>query len=443
MKQRNQFSAAAHTESYYAATAIGMRNYERLAAAERCDVCVIGGGFTGLSTALNLSEKGYDTVLPEANRVGWGASGRNGGQVGSGMTWSQKEMEEEFGNEIAGLFWELCEQAKHEVLYRIDRHRVPCDFKQGVLSAALTRDAVKDFREDARYLQEHYDHHSVRFVDRNEMQEMLGTRRYLAGILDESSGHMHPLNYAIGLAGAAAEAGTRIYESTRVSHYRRDGERYRITCEAGPEVAADYVVLAGNAYLGRVSPRLDGLIMPISSYIVATEPLDEHVVHRLNRDDVAVFDSRFCLDYYRMSADRRLLFGGAERYVPTETNNIERLVRPRILLVYPELKDIAIDYAWGGKLAVTKSRLPSVGCMDGNVYYAQGFSGHGVALTNIVGKVLAEAVSGTAEHFDAFAGIPHNAFPGGRYLRWPIYVVAMAYFAMYDRWAVWKERSKA
>ena len=409
-----------------------MRDYPPLAGSESCDVCVIGGGYTGLSTALNLVERGFDSVVLEANKVGWGASGRNGGQVGSGLNWSQKELEIEFGHDRASQFWKLCEQAKQEVVRRIERHRIDCDFKRGVLAAAVTKKAAKAYREKVDHLRINYSYDSIRYIESTEIREMLGTDKYLAGILDTSSGHLHPLNLAIGLANAAVDANARIYENSTMSGYKKIKDGYVVTTEQGGEVHAKYIVFACNAYIDRASPTISRFIMPFTSYIIATEPLSEKVAHRINRDDVAVFDSRFCLDYYRLSSDRRLLFGGAERYLPTDPSDINRMVRPRVLYLYPELRDTKIDYAWGGRIAITMNRLPSIGCIDGNVYYAQGFSGHGVALTNIVGKILAQAITGSAEGFDVFASIPHRGFTGGRYLRWPIHILTMLFFKMRD-----------
>ncbi len=422
-----------HTESYYAASAVGMADYPQISGSENCDVCVIGGGFTGISTALNLAENGFDVVLLEANRIGWGASGRNGGQMGTGFNWSQAELENEFGEDSARALWNLSELAKKEVIGRIGQHQIPCDFKPGVMAAAFTMRAAKKYRENANHLREKYNHHSVRFVEREEIGELLGTDKYWAGMLDTSSGHLHPLNLAIGLANAASEAKVRIYENSSVVSYKQGTNGSTVNTANSGVVHARIVVFACNAYIGNVSRKISRTIMPFVSCIVATEPLTEDVARSINREDIAVHDSRFCLDYYRLSSDRRLLFGGAEKYIPTVNGNIGRAVRPRISHIYPNLKDVNIEFAWGGKIAATRTRLPSVGRIEGDIYYAQGFSGHGVALTNIVGKVMAEMISGTAERFDLFASIPHKSFPGGHYLRWPAHILTMLSLSMLDR----------
>ena len=433
MIQSDSSPESHHTNSYYAATTIGLRSYPKLKESERCDVCVIGGGFTGLSTALNLAELGYDTVLLEAQRVGWGASGRNGGQVGTGMHWSQQELENEFGAEQAAKLWNITELAKREVSKRISRHQIDCDFKPGVLATAVTRKAATLLEKNAVYLREHYNHAAIRYVSSDEVSEMLGTTSYFGGSLDTSSGHFHPLNFAIGLARAATDTGVGIYEMSPVRAFRKKSDGYSVETNTGAEVRARYVVFACNAYIDRIRTKFSRYIIPIESLIVATEPLSAKQASELIRDDVAVYDSKFCLDYYRLSVDKRLLFGGGEAYIPNLNVDVARIMKLRIVAVYPQLNDIRIDYAWRGKIAITISRLPSIGRLSPDMYYAQGFSGHGVALTNMVGKILAETIAGTAEQFDVLASIPHRPFPGGRVMRWPIHVIGMYYYALADR----------
>lgn len=428
-----------HTGSYYAASAIGLQEFPSFQQSQSCDVCIIGGGYTGLSTALNLAERNYKTVLLEARRIGWGASGRNGGQVGSGLCLSQSSLEEKFGLETAKLFWNLCEQAKSEVQNRISRHNIPCDFKKGVMGVGYTRKAALHFREEVEILQSNYNYPSIRYVNQEEVSHLLGTDKYKGGMLDWNSGHLHPLNFALGLGKALSEAGGQIFEKSNVKHIQQKNGSYLVSVVGGAEVKAKYVVLACNGYLDGLSKVQERHIMPLNSYIVATEPLSKDTADRINREDIAVYDSRFSLDYYRLSSDRRLIFGGAENYTPSPVGNIAEMVRKRMLYVYPELRNVKIDYAWEGKIAITRSRLPSFGRVDGDVYYAHGYSGHGVALANLAGKVVAEAIAGQAECFDVFASIRHKDFPGGRLLRWPIHVTAMVYFLLRDKFALWRE----
>ena len=430
-----------HVDSYYAASLENAVDYPALTDAVRCDVCVVGGGFTGLSTALNLAENEFDTVLLEANRVGWGASGRNGGQLGSGFNESQRELEKNFGRQRAALYWNLCEEAKREVLYRIRKHQIDCDFKFGVIGAAMTRSAADDYRQEVDHLRSQYDYDSVQYVNRSEIQQLLGTERYCAGKYDRGAGHLHPLKYAIGLAEAASANNARIFEKTKVKSYRNLGLEFKVRTESGASVFAKHIVFACNAYIGKVSASFSRWIMPIHSFMIATEPLSEQTARQINREDIAVYDSRFSLDYFRLSADRRLLFGGGEKYYPNTSEDAAKIVRPRMLSLYPELKDVRIDYAWAGQFALTLNRLPSIGQLEENVFYAQGYSGHGVALTNIVGKALSRKIAGFPDQYDAFAEIPHSAFPGGRYLRWPMYFLGMLFYVTRDRISILLDRA--
>lgn len=424
-------TAQAHTGSYYAATANRQTDYQELADDLTCDVCVVGGGYSGLSTALHLAERNYDVVLLEANRIGWGASGRNGGQVGSGQRQDQDVVEAMVGKEDARRLWDLAEEAKAVVKSRIAKHGIDCDLKPGILHAAYKPGDATEFPSYAEKLERDYGYKHLRAISKTEIGEMLGTGIYNGGLLDSDAAHLHPLNYALGLARAAEEAGARLFEDARVTGYR-DGPSCRLDCN-GHQVRAQHVVLACNGYLDRLEPRLAGKIMPINNFILATEPLDEALAREIIRDDVAVADTKFVIDYYRLSADRRLLFGGGENYRRSFPKDIAGFVRKYMLRVYPQLEPLRIDYAWGGTLAITLNRMPDFGRLSPNVYYAQGFSGHGVAMASLAGKVIAEAVAGTAERFDVFARIPTRNFPGGTLLRWPGLVLGMLYYALRDK----------
>ena len=420
-----------HVESYYAATAKGLTFFPRLAEDASCDVCVIGGGFTGLSAALHLAERGYDVVLLEAQRLGWGASGRNGGQLGSGQRKDQDYLEQAFGKSEARLLWDMAEEAKALVKERIARHGIDCDLKPGVLHAAYKPGEGDELAAYAERLNRDYDYPHIRAVSRGEMGEMLGTGIYHGGNIDSGAGHLHPLNYALGLARAAAASGVRLYEDSRATALS-PGDPARIATGGG-SVTARFLVLACNGYLDRLAPPIAGRIMPINNYIIATEPLGEAGARALIRDDVAVADTKFVIDYYRLSADHRLLFGGGETYSRNFPPDIKGFVRKYMLRVYPQLADARIDYGWGGTLAVTMNRLPAFGRLEPNSFYAQGFSGHGVALTSLAGKLIAEALAGTAERFDVFARLPVRDFPGGTLLRWPGLVAGMLYYGLRDR----------
>ncbi|WP_321395575.1 FAD-binding oxidoreductase [Emcibacter sp.] len=420
-----------HPDSYYLATASSHDSFPTLSGEESCDICVVGGGFTGLSTALHLRQAGFDVILLEANLVGWGASGRNGGQLGSGQRADQATLEKMVGTAGAHVLWDLAEDSKNLVKQLVRDHNIDCDLKPGVLHAAHKKRYTEDYREEALKLRNEYGYDQIRFVDEDEMAEMLGMRTYFGGTLDMGACHLHPLNLALGMAGACKKAGVRIYENSRVESYR---ENNGITvCTAAGRVSARQLVLGCNGYLGNLEPRLAGKIMPINNFVVATEPLGEARARMINRDDVAVADSKFVINYFRMSADHRLLFGGGENYTPGFPADLASFVRKYMLEIYPALEDVRIDYAWGGTLAITMNRLPHIGKLGPNIFYAQGFSGHGVGMATLAGKVVADAISGRHDSFDVFEKLPTHSFPGGQFLRWPMMVLGMMYYALRDR----------
>jgi gamma-glutamylputrescine oxidase len=427
-------AAVGFEDSWYFATANGLVEHPCLEGQLSADVCVVGGGYTGLSCALELAERGYAVVLLEGHRVGAGASGRNGGVLGMGQRKDQDQLERWLGNDAAARLWQLALEANALVRDRIERFRIDCDLKDGVLHAAHRRRHVAAYWNYVDHLAQRYDYHRCRKIDAAEMADRLGMDSYHGGYLDEGAAHLHPLNLALGLARACDQHGVRIFEhSTVVDYQQAASPPGRITVRtAGGEVDADYLVLACNGYLGRLARGIDAYQMPINNYLLATEPLGEARARRLNRDDVAVVDSRFVVNYFHMSPDHRLIFGGGENYSPRFPKDMKRFVRRFMLQVYPELDDVAIDYAWGGTLAITLKRMPHFG-RSGNVLWAQGYSGHGVALANLGGRLIAEAIAGSTGRFELIAGLPHVRFPGGRYLRWPALVAGMLYYALLDK----------
>ena len=418
--------------SYYVATAKGMEPSWPLEGDTRCDVCVVGGGFTGIATALHLAERGFKVILLEAQRIGWGASGRNGGQLSGGQRVEPQAMIKLVGAERARQLWELGEEAKNLVKQRVAQHDIDCDLKPGIVGAGIKPAHAREMQAHARFLRDDYGYPHIRPLDREELRALVASEHYHGGYLDSDAGHLHPLNYVLGLARAAREAGAEIHETTpALEILRRDGKPVVRTSHGS--VAADYVVLACNGHLGNLEPRIATTIMPINNFIIATEPLGADRAKALIANDAAVADSKYVIDYYRLSADGRLLFGGGESYRMDFPADITGLVRPCMLRVFPQLADVGIDYAWGGKLAITMNRLPAFGRLDGDILYAQGFSGQGVALTTLAGKVIAEAVAGQAERFDVLAAIPTPRFPGGTLLRWPSLVVGMLYYSLLDK----------
>ena len=420
-----------HPDSYYVASANGMVERPELDAELTADVCVIGGGFTGLSAAINLAEKGMDVVLLEAERIGFGASGRCGGLVGSGQRKDVLEMEEAFGVERSQEYWAFAEQAKQEIRDRVEKHSIPCDLQDGQLLGIHKRSYVGWAQELADALTERYAYPFCRVLDEEETREYVATENFLEGFYDPEALAVHPLNYALGIANAASEAGVRIFENSRVLGYSKTDPALVRTAKGS--VKAAHVVLACNGYLGDLEPRSAGKIMPINNFMIATEPLGKERALELINGRFGIHDTRFVVNYFRLSEDYRLLYGGGENYRPGFPRDIESFVRKYMLRMFPQLKDVKIDYSWGGTLAVTVNRLPHFGRLEPNVYFGQGYSGHGISIATFAGMVIAEAIAGVAGRFDAMARLPTYTFPGGTLLRYPGMVLGMLYFSLKDR----------
>lgn len=422
---------AEYPDSFYAATAVGMHQHPTLQEQLQADVCVIGGGFTGLSAALNLAEQGLDVILLEAERIGFGASGRNGGLIGSGQRKDVIEMERQFGLERSRLFWQFAEDAKQEIRNRVTRHNIDCDLQDGQLEGVHKKGYLGMSAEAAEALAERYDYPHARALSREETRALVATDDYLEGLYDDQAMVIHPLNYALGLARAAREAGVRIFENSRVVEYTRS-DPATISTATG-SVKASFIVLGCNGYLRKLERRVAGKIMPINNFLLTTEPLEDKRAAALIPGRYGIHDTRFVVNFYRMSADQRLIFGGGENYRARFPQDIANFVRPKMLGLFPQLEDVRIDYAWGGTLSVTVNRLPHVGRLAPNLFFAQGYSGHGVSIANFAGKIIAEAIGGTAGRFDAFASLPTHTFPGGTLLRFPGMVLGMLYYSLKDR----------
>ena len=423
--------AAQLPDSYYASTAPPGTHHRALTGRETTDVCVIGAGFTGISAALHLAEQGYSVVVLEAARVGWGASGRNGGQVGSGMRESMSALERSLGPSRTGVLWALCEEAKAVITERIARHGISCDWRPGNLLASTRERYMGGIEREAAFCHRRFGYAGYRMLSRAEIRAEVASERYVGGRMDEGGGHLHPLCFVLAMAGAAARSGVRIFEGSRAERIEW-GCPARVSTARGV-VEAGYVVLAGNAYIDRLEPRIESRIMPIVNHVLATEPLGERRARSLIPSGACVHSTKFVVDYYRCTSDHRLLFGGGESYSDRPLDDPKAFVRRYMLRVFPQLADVRIDHAWSGRLAITMNRLPHVGRLAPNGFFAHGFSGHGVALTQIAGKLIAEAVAGTAERFDVLAGLKHRPFPGGRRLRHPLLVLGMLYYALRDK----------
>jgi gamma-glutamylputrescine oxidase len=419
--------------SWYAATATPLAPFAPLKGAHKADVCVIGAGYTGLSAALHLAQAGREVVLLDAQRVGFGASGRNGGQLGSGQRMEQDALEALVGAPEAAKLWELGEDAKNLVKSLIADHRIDCNLKPGVAWTGSSDKEVRHLHEYADLLAGTYGYDQIETLDHAGLQSVCPSPDYRGGILDMGAAHLHPLNFALGLARAAVAAGVRIFERSAV-HRVDEGTPATVRTDGG-HVVADHVILACNGYLGGLNRRVAARVMPINNFIAATEPLGERIKDVLPRD-VAVADSRFVVNYFRLSHDGRLLFGGGESYGYRFPADIAAKVRKPMSVVFPQLRDVKIDYAWGGTLGITMKRLPYLARTSRNVLSASGYSGHGVGTATHAGQLMARAVQGDGEGFDTLSALPSSPFPGGSALRSPLLVLAMSWYSLRDRLGV-------
>ncbi|WP_420586685.1 NAD(P)/FAD-dependent oxidoreductase [Ruegeria sp.] len=421
---------AEYPPSWYAATAHVLDRFATLQCDAKADVCVVGGGYTGLSAALHLAEAGFDVVLLEAHRVGFGASGRNGGQLGSAQRMDQEDLERLVGDDDAAKLWDLAEDAKDLVKSLIAKHQIDCDLKPGVAGLGLSASEQRELHDHAAHLSERYGYDQIELLDEDAAHALCPSPTYKGGYLDMGAAHLHPLNYALGLARAAAKAGVRIHESCEVTGID-EGQPARVQTVTGT-VAADHVILACNGYLGGLNRKVAARVMPINNFIAATEPLGADATQVLTRD-VAVADTKFVVNYFRLSADGRLLFGGGESYGYRFPSDIAAKVRKPMTEIFPHLHDVRIDYAWGGTLGITMRRMPYVARVAPNILSASGYSGHGVGTATHAGQLMALAIQGQAEGFDTLARVPAVPFPGGPALRSPLLVLAMTWFALRDR----------
>lgn len=418
---------AEHTASYYAATANWQTDYPALRGEHHCDVAVVGAGFTGVSAALHLAEWGYDVALIEAKRVGWGASGRNGGQLIDGFVDIDK-IEKRLGSDAADIAYQVGVECRDIVLQRIEKHAIDCDLKFGFLDLALYEKDLDYFRSEIGRKRERNYPHELELLASEDMPAVIGSDIYVGGLINRGNGHLHPLNLCIGEARAAELAGARIFERSpaiRIHH----GDKPRVETKDGL-VRANKVVLAGNAYLGRTEPKLYGAVIPAGSYIIATEPLAPELASALLPQDMAACDQRVGLDYFRLSADRRLLFGGLCNYSGRDPGDITAILRPKMLKVFPQLEKTSIDYEWGGNIAISINRIPQFGRIENNTYYAQGYSGHGLAPTHVAGRILAEVIAGDSARFDVFERVRHMKLPGGKWFANPALALGMLYFRL-------------
>ena len=418
-------------QSYYAASAHPQPAFPRLDGSIRADVCIVGGGFTGINAAIELAERGFSVVVIEQNRVGWGASGRNGGQV-TGSLSGDKAMEREFrsklGQGTADFIWDLRWRGHGIIKRRVEKYAIQCDLKHGHVQTAYKPSHVPELRALHQTAIDRGMGGEVEFVEGDAMRALVESPLYPAGLVNRRNMHLHPLNLVRGEAQAAASLGVRIFEETTVTAVK-DGTPPTVETANGT-VTASTVLLAGNAYHKLASGRMRGALFPASLGVVATEPLGEETARAINPQDLAVYDNRFVLDYHRLSADKRLIFGGGTNYSGRDSGDIAAELLPAIERTYPRLKGVRVAYQWSGKAGIIINRIPHLGKIAPNIFYAEGYSGHGIATTHIVAEIMAKAIAGTMEEFDVFAGVNHIRLPFGAWVGQQALAAGMWYFKL-------------
>lgn len=404
--------------------------YPALDCSVQTDVAIIGGGFTGLQAAYNLARLGVSVVLIEGNRFGDGASGRNGGQLGTGQRAWPDELEAELGFERSKALFDMAENAKHYLLDFAEQHGIDIEYMPGQLNVAHKANYGSEYRRSAEIMATRYDYPHIAFMDRDETRERLGSKRYHCGVRDTGTGHIHPLKLLVGLAKVAAKAGARLCEMTPASAIRQAGGKTMIDTPRGT-ITADRLLIATNAYIGNLEPVTASHVMPIRSFIGATVPLDKFPA--IIPGSEAVADSRFVVRYFRKSRDGRLLFGGREAYTADSPRDISSHIRRQIAEIYPSLADIEMTHAWGGSVGITMPRKPFARDVLPGVTSLAGYSGHGVMLSNYCGKMYADTVAGNARELDVLKDLKIPAFPGGARLRKPLLFLALTWYALRDR----------
>jgi len=424
-------AASSHVRSYYAASAAAPVSTEPFDGSIESEVCVIGGGFTGLSCALHLARRGRRVVLLEQSLLGWGASGRNGGQVHVGQRRDPRWLESQFGQTNAQALWKIGLGARDHLDWLMRSYSIDCQFRAGLIHADHREKYVTQTRAHVDYLNSRYGYDSLRCVDAREMRHLVDSADYLAGSLDMRGGHLHPLNLALGIARAAQSNGARLFEGIEATSITRTGSRWQVGTAHGA-VSADNVVLACNGYLRGLSSQVQTHVMPINNFIAVTEPLEPQLAECLIRNQHAVSDSRFVVYYFRMTPDHRLLFGGGETYTYRFPKDIAAFVRRHIVRIFPQLASTRIDYAWGGTLAITPTRMPYLRELSPGLYNSSGYSGKGVVMAPYAGKMVADAICGDRDEFQQMSQIPIPPFPGGPALRAPTLIAAMSFYALAD-----------
>ncbi|MVS99698.1 NAD(P)/FAD-dependent oxidoreductase [Devosia marina] len=422
---------SAYPPSYYAASRNIVRQPQVLEGAVEADICVVGAGYSGLSAAISLAEQGFKVVMVEAAEVGWGASGRNGGQIVNGLNASLGTIQRRYGQQTANFIGGLLQEGAGIIYDRIERYGINCDLKRGNIYAAYTPKHMDELKAKQALWRNHgMDDHEL--LDRAQIRQHIGSDVYEGGMIDHSGAHMHPLNLALGEAAALESLGGVIFERSPVTKVEQDASGATVSTAKG-QVRAKTALICGNAYLGNVVPELTARVMPVSTQMMATEPLGEERAKALLPTDMCVEDVRYILDYFRLSADHRLIFGGGVVYGGTDPADVEAKLRPNMVKVFPQLKNVKVDYAWSGNFALSFSRVPQLGRLGKNIYFAHGYSGHGITGSHLFGRILSEAVRGDMTRFDTFASLPWIPFPGGRMFRAQYSTLGSWWYALRDR----------
>ena len=418
--------------SFYRSSVEDLNSQDQLTSDIDVDICIIGGGLTGISSAINLSKKGYSVILCEARKIGWGASGRNGGQLGIGMRKDQFTIEKKLGLKHAKELWSLGLEAVEDVKNLIKENEIDCHLVNGVMSTACFEKDIDEYKFEIEHMAKNYDFEGYQFFNKEKIREEINSKMYLAGLLNSGSYHLNPLKLTLGLAKVAQKNKVKIFENTPIEKIREEGDRVQVMSKKGL-IRANQVVVACNGYLDSILGSKKNKFMPINNYVVATEPLGEKRARQIIKNNYAVCDTRFIIDYYRFSEDWRMIFGGGETFTSNFVKNATSFVSKRMIKVFPQLQNVKIDYSWGGTLAITVNRLPHFGTlMNNKVSYAFGYSGHGLALSVLAGKLIAENIHGDHERFKFFSGINHMSIPFGSIFRRPIYSSAILYYKIRD-----------
>ncbi|MDQ1197325.1 FAD-binding oxidoreductase [Agrobacterium sp. SORGH_AS 787] len=419
-----------HTTSWYAASANDKTVRPALEGEMHADICVIGAGFTGMSAALELAEKGFSVIVLEGTRIGFGASGRNGGQIVNGYSRDLETIAGRYGHEKAVKLGEMSLEGGQIIRERVAKYGIDCDLVDGGFFAAFTPKQIKEMEANKAHWEKH-GHSGLEMVSKAEVGKYVKSDRYAGGMIDRFGGHMHPLNYVLGEAAAIEKMGGRIFENSRVIGVEK-GTNPTVRTAHG-KVTAEYVLVCGNAYLGKLLPEIGDRMMPVSSQVMATEPLDASLIESLLPANYCVEDANYILDYYRRTSDNRLLYGGGIGYGGSDPADLTSVIRPNMLKTFPQLKDVKIDFAWSGNFALTLTRIPHMGRLSENIYFSHGDSGHGVTTTQLLGRILAEVVSGQAGRFDVWSSLPNFPFPGGKTFRVPLTMLGAWWYGLRDK----------